>query len=139
MKRDTVIPFPKRPRRPSVSSAKMSDPGIVVRAIDGRILDKMGMSGTECCYILLPEVETITLEYPAAAQDGGGPGEAFIKIEKVILSEADAVTEIAVSEEERAASEGGMRWIDPGKTLFLARQSPAHVALISLKLVFSHD
>ncbi|WP_162993487.1 hypothetical protein [Asaia bogorensis] len=60
---------------------------------------------------------------------------------RVILSESDAVTEIGMVNAEDPASAHEAKqithWIEPGHKLFLARQSPDHVAMLSLRLTLS--
>ncbi|WP_148301457.1 hypothetical protein [Asaia prunellae] len=129
-----IIPFPAKLVNSAADQIKHIDPQITVLTESGRELEKLGMSGTECCYILLPDVHQVTF-YFATDTDRG----VLVRLEKVILSEPDAVTEIAMPSEDVSTSmqTDEMRWIKPGRTLALGRKSPQHVALLSLQLAQS--
>ncbi|GGC23312.1 hypothetical protein HW511_04380 [Asaia siamensis] len=96
------------------------------------------MSGVECCYILLPDVHEVAFSYQCEGQEGGVLSQESIAalIEKIIVSEADAVSEIRMPSAVMPHLEscGDMRWIEPGRSLFLGRKSPDHVALLSVQL-----
>lgn len=135
---DTVVPFPSKPAQASQDQVEIIDPGIRIMTDDGRVLEKLGMSGSECCYILLPDVHQVTFCYQQDVTEGVALSRdaAAAVIEKIIVSEADAVSEISMScpDPSDPATVGDMRWIEPGRTLFLARKSPGHVALLSVQL-----
>lgn len=106
---------------------------------DGRVLDKLGMSGDECCFILPPHVTFIHLSADAVTIDRASDREVTERLVpvRVILSESAAVTEIGMgADEDRAggtddASE--THWVEPGRTLYLARRAPEYVAMLSVK------
>lgn len=135
---DTVVPFPRKPVQVPQDPAEISDPGIRIMTDDGRFLEKLGMSGSECCYILLPDVHRVTFCYQHELPEGVAlpHGEVTALVETIIMSEADAVSEISMSCPDMSdpAKVGDMRWIEPGRMLFLARKSPGHVALLSVQL-----
>jgi len=98
------------------------------------------MSGDECCYILPPRVDIVSFDF---ADTGSGltsreQRQCLPKLARVILSEADGVSEIDVPVDgEMVTAQGGnseMRWIIAGHRLVLGRRTPEHVALLSLRL-----
>lgn len=137
---DNVIQFPKRADRLLDTAHVLPDPNIIVTTEDGRKLDKLGMSQDECCYILPPLVSVISLEKDEALVSSQAQASDVSEIMpvRVILSESDAVSEIGMDEDRgRRLGIGGEKlthWISPGRTLYLARQSPDDVAMLSIKL-----
>lgn len=134
-----VVPFPRKREQAPQDQVEISDPDITVLTEDGRSLEKLGMSGDECCYILLPDVHQVTFRYRSAPSEVVAPIQdmASAIFSKVIVSEVDAVSEIGISSAGSSDPQldGDMRWIEPGRTLFLARKSPDHVALLSVQLI----
>ncbi|GBQ92392.1 hypothetical protein [Asaia krungthepensis] len=138
--KDNIICFPTRLRHRNTNDREIPDPFIVVSTDDGRICDRLGMSGDECCYILPPRVNSVSFDF---ADTGSGltdrqHGRRLPKLARVILSEADGISEIDVPMDgEFTTAQGGnmeMRWIIAGRKLILGRRTPEHVALLSLKL-----
>lgn len=137
-----VVIFPKKKRKPDLKKEDIADPGLSITTEGGHALDKLGMSGDECCYILPPHVSFIRLTAEARS-----PGIDADRAEtehrvpvRVILSESAAVTEIGMDADE-AHSIGGSgandksetHWVEFGRTLYLARRAPEHVAMLSVR------
>lgn len=140
---DNIIQFPAKSMPSEARPLEIVDPDICIYTQDGRKLDKLGLAADECCYILPPNVQVICLkreERDSVTSEDGVVLPETIPV-RVILSESDAVTEIGMVNVGNSASTSEpaevMHWIDPGHTLFLARQSPDHVAMISLRLTVS--
>lgn len=133
-----VVPFPRRYEQAPQKQIEITDPDITVLTEDGRSLEKLGMSGDECCYILLPDVHQVTFRYRSAPSEvvASVRDVASALFDKIIVSEVDAVSEIGMlcAGSSDPYRDGDMRWVEPGRTLFLARKSPDHVALLSVKL-----
>lgn len=134
-----VIIFPKKNRKPDVQRENIADPGLSIIAGDGRILDKLGMSGDECCYILPPHVTFIHLLADAPTTDPASENEGVESLipVRVILSESAAVTEIGMgADEDRTYDKedaSKTHWVEPGRTLYLLRHAPEYVAMLSVK------
>lgn len=139
---NNIIAFPKRKVAQSSTSQVVTDPDLVITTEDGRALDKIGMAGSECCYILPPHVTCIHFQSGVGHSEArGAEGIAQAMPVRVILSESAAVTEIAVWGGEAGQASlpetGETCWIEPGRTLYLARQAPDYVAMLSVEFATS--
>ena len=134
-----VIAFPKKNRKTDIKNRTIIDPCLSITTKDGRVLDKLGMSGDECCYILPPHVTFIRLSASMEAPEieAGEVEPARLVPIRVILSESAAVTEIGMDVEEsctgRPEDESETHWVEPGRALYLARHAPEYVAMLSVK------
>lgn len=138
-----IIQFPRKNSHRRNDTSVIEDPCITVTDEFGRHLDRLGMSGDECCYILLPASQTLLFEFPQLpVVDADGRPIPCVAIRKIVLSEPEAVTEIdclpGSSTGSSAESACGMYWIERGKQLHLHRHSPDQVALLALKLELVH-
>lgn len=136
---DNIIIFPKKKRSLDLRVLDNIDPDISIVTGDGCVLDKLGMSGDECCYILPPHVVSIHFEPALSSPEmtSCSSTAGHLLPVRIILSESAAVTEIDVHDDHsgipHASCASGTHWVESGRTLYLARHAPEHVAMLSIK------